>query len=245
MEETVPQFTPWNSQWDKQQAVFLKRSLLVPICLCLAAVRELCSVSLSSEIQLYHYRRDSWPASDELLPTLPIKPHSRHICRASQDRGTTGSPISEDSIAHVVHLVDFTCWQPFYHNCFSVVSATKGESCISKHCQTFFYLKQLQTFDSEHWESFLLLSLRVCSLWLCSLWLCSLWLCSLWLCSLWLCSLWLCWVGSICWEKNWLRVSFNCHKQLQVKSEAELRSVNKTLKLLTTRVYLQYSAGAL
>ena len=45
-------------------------------------------------------------------------------------------------------------------------------------------------------------------------------------------ALWLCWVGSICWEKNWLRVSFNCHKQLQVKSEAELRSVQNTLNLL-------------
>ena len=60
--------------------------------------------------------------------------------------------------------------------------------------------------------------------------------------SLSVCSLWLWWLGSISWEKNWLRVT-NCHNQLQVKSEAELRSVRNTLKLLTTRVYLQDSAG--
>ena len=81
-----------------------------------------------------------------------------------------------------------------------------------------------------------LLVFSTCSSSLVRVWcvrvLLSLWLCSLWLCSLWLCSLWLCWVGSICWEKNWLRLSFNCHKQLQVKSEAELRSVQNTLNLL-------------
>ena len=44
------------------------------------------------------------------------------------------------------------------------------------------------------------------------------------------------------WEELTESHSFNCHNKLQVKSEAELRSVQNTLKLLKTRVYRQYSA---
>ena len=58
--------------------------------------------------------------------------------------------------------------------------------------------------------------------------------------SLSVCSLWLCWVGSISWEKNW---NWESQLQLSQPAAAELRSVRNTLKLLTTRVYLQDSAG--
>lgn len=39
-----------------------------------------------TEIKLYHYFRHSWPVSYELLPTLLIKHHSRHICWDSKPR---------------------------------------------------------------------------------------------------------------------------------------------------------------
>lgn len=84
--------TTFEHQQDNRNfiATLTTKNLYRCIFLCLTAVMEVCRVR-SRKIKLYHSFWHSWPANYELLPTLSIKPHSRHIC---WERESVGDNIS-------------------------------------------------------------------------------------------------------------------------------------------------------